>query len=268
MKILTTEDVQEMTGKSQRVLWGMFKRGDIQAQLVGRDWATTEAAVNAYLSGKRYTLKPLYSAHTAAEHLGVNHWKIRRLVTGGHLTPAARIGGKGKKGTAVFTQRQLDNLDRGLLHRTGGTPADTTYDEYLVQEGGVWIVVGTRNADGVPYSSRYLRNVKPKAREAYSVQPVLNKGTQVRATTPKREAPSGIFTLAEDLLAGSKTVLVEDGEGRLIISVNQMTVLADEAPGQADAPLGEPWEEDELEVAMDEAIQVGNRAGLEPGIDT
>jgi hypothetical protein len=226
MNILTTEDIQKQKGWSARVIWGMFKRGDIQAQLVGRNWVTTQAALNAYDKDQRYTLKPLYSVETAGDYLGVNAWKIRRLITAKLLTPAAMIGGKGEKGTAIFTQRQLDNLDPALLNRKGGIPADTTYDEYLVQENERWIVVGTRNNSGVPFSSKYLRNVKPKARAAYSVPPVHPKGTRVRArTNGQREAYSGIFTLAEDMLVGSQTVLIEDDEGQLIVNKRRITVL-------------------------------------------
>ncbi len=226
MKILTTTEVQEQTGWSRRITWQAFKHGRIQAQLVGRNWVTTQAAVDAAQNKRRYTLKPLYSAQTAADYLEVDHWKIRRLVRARLLTPAAWIGGKGDKGTAIFTQRQLDNLDRALLNRQAGIEADTTYDDYMKLEDGRWIVVGTRNALGVPYSSKYLRNIKPRAKKAYSKPPLHLKGTRVRArTNGKREAYSSEFALAEDLLDGSLAVLIEDIEGQLVISLRRISFL-------------------------------------------
>lgn len=226
MKILTTTEVQEQTGWSRRVTWQAFTQGKIQAQLVGRNWVTTQAAVDAALEDRRYTLKPLYSVQTAADYLEVDHWKIRRLIRSNLITPSAWIGGKGDKGTAIFTQRQLDNLDRALLHRSAGKDADTTYDEYMIQEGDRWIVVGTRNALGVPYSSKYVRNIKPRAKKAYSKAPLHLKGTRVRArTNGEREAYSSEFTLAEDLLDGSLAVLIEDDKGQLVITLRRISFL-------------------------------------------
>ena len=226
MKILTVAEVKEQTGWSSRVVWGMFNRGDVQGQLVGRNWITTQAALNAYNNKRRYTLKTFYSAQTAADYLGVDHWKIRRLVRDKLLTPVAMIGRKGETGTAIFSQRQLDNMDQALLNRRGGIPADTTYDKYLVQENGRWIVVGTRNIGGVPYSGTYLRNVKPIARRAYSAPPLQQKGARVKAATDgRRKDATGIFTLAEDLRAGSLTVLIEDSEGQFVASVRRLYFL-------------------------------------------
>jgi excisionase family DNA binding protein len=52
-KLLNIKQVQEILGLSERTIFRLIKKGEIQGFKIGREWRFTEADISAYIERQR-----------------------------------------------------------------------------------------------------------------------------------------------------------------------------------------------------------------------
>ena len=174
---LNTQQIADKLDKSIHTIHQWGARGKLPGRKIGGSWIMTGGEFTAFKAGKTIKPMPLYDARGAAEHLGVTINIVRRLIRNGDLN-GQQIDGRGRfGGTRIFTQKQLDKVDPKLLESgRAGRKVKGNPDKYIKIVEGKYVVIGTKNRFGKPFSFTHLFDARGRARKAYGKPPLYWAG--------------------------------------------------------------------------------------------
>lgn len=169
---LNSQQIADKLGKSIHTIHMWGSQGKLPGRKIGGTWLMTTKEFNAFKSGKEVQHISLYDVRGAADYLGVTVYIVRRLIRKGDLK-GKRIDRRGRfGGTLAFGEKELDKLDPALLENgKAGRKVKGSPDKHISYQDGKYMVLGTKNKFGKPFSYTYLFDARGRARKAFGKPP-------------------------------------------------------------------------------------------------
>ena len=214
MKLYTIPEAAEYAYSSESKVRKAAKSGDLAGQIVAGTYVFSEAAIDTWLLGfKPKVPHKLMTVNTAGRDYDVGRNRLYTLIKDGTL-PAVKIKARGSFGWAyVFYEADLKAVGKELGRSRSGPAVKDDIDKHIGQVGNRYLILGTKDRKGKPFSYLNLNQARRRAREAYSEPPLYKMGDSVFIKPPGTATIMTEVVLVEDVTWIDKAILVKYDNG-------------------------------------------------------